>query len=374
MPESSDLQNLLQMAERAATDGDFLSAGKLLKDVVRIQETELGPLHPDLVSTLNNLAVVAERTGQLGEAEAFYRRAAAIASASLPADHPMVAESHQNLEAFCREHSITITRAATDEASTPAPAREPSAVAGGGTPTPGPTTHGDVSTPVQPPSADRPAPPSAATATPPQPQPPASDRSSGNLAYLAIGAVVLLTLVVLLTRSCSTRETPASTATAEPAAAVPATTAAPAPAPPPAAVTAPTEPPPQPKRAAENPSPAPSTRSTRSSGTLSLAAVQLCQTFSTTGDRWRCDPPAEPVSRGRLVLYTRIRSPRETVVVHRWYQGGTLRQAVKLTIQPNTSEGYRTYSRQNLDDAGNWRVEVANADGALLHEQRFTVR
>jgi len=62
------------------------------------------------------------------------------------------------------------------------------------------------------------------------------------------------------------------------------------------------------------------------------------------------------------------------VVVHRWYQGGTLRQAVKLTIQPNTSEGYRTYSRQNLDDAGNWRVEVANADGALLHEQRFTVR
>src|SRR5918994_2161745 len=111
MPEPPDIQELLQMSERAATDGDFLSAGKLLKDLVRIQETELGPLHPDLVSTLNNLAIVAERTGQLGEAETFYRRAAVIASASLPADHPMVAESHQNLEGFCREHGITITPA-----------------------------------------------------------------------------------------------------------------------------------------------------------------------------------------------------------------------------------------------------------------------
>jgi len=60
-------------------------------------------------------------------------------------------------------------------------------------------------------------------------------------------------------------------------------------------------------------------------------------------------------------------------VVHRWYQGNTLRQSVKLGIQGNPTEGYRTYSRQTVSD-GEWRVEVRSTDGALLHEQRFAVR
>jgi hypothetical protein len=76
---------------------------------------------------------------------------------------------------------------------------------------------------------------------------------------------------------------------------------------------------------------------------------------------------------GPLVLYTRIRSPRDTSVVHRWYRGDTLRQSKSLTIRANATEGFRTYSRQTVDN-GDWRVEVRSADGAVLHEQRFAVR
>jgi len=80
------------------------------------------------------------------------------------------------------------------------------------------------------------------------------------------------------------------------------------------------------------------------------------------------------VSPGLIVLYTRVRSPRDAVVVHRWYRGDALRQSVKLTIRANATEGYRTYSRQTVDGGADWRVEVSGANGDLLHERRFAVR
>ena len=44
--------------------------------------------------------------------------------------------------------------------------------------------------------------------------------------------------------------------------------------------------------------------------------------------------------------------------------------------QPNPGAGYRTYSRNTISSerVGNWRVELRSADGAVLHEERFTVR
>ena len=66
---SQNLRHLLDQAESAAAAGDFASADELLRNAARIQEEELGPLHPDLANTLNNLAVVAEKTGRSGEAE-----------------------------------------------------------------------------------------------------------------------------------------------------------------------------------------------------------------------------------------------------------------------------------------------------------------
>src|SRR5712671_8019853 len=102
MSDLRDAERMLEAAEQAAIGADLASADELLRGAARIQEAELGPLHPDLANTLNNLAIVAERTGRPSEAETLYRRAAAIAAAALPPGHPMVAESRQNLEDFCR--------------------------------------------------------------------------------------------------------------------------------------------------------------------------------------------------------------------------------------------------------------------------------
>ena len=69
MSELPDVQHILETAETAANAGDLAAADELLQRVARIQEAELGPLHPDLANTLNNLAIVAERTGRLDDAE-----------------------------------------------------------------------------------------------------------------------------------------------------------------------------------------------------------------------------------------------------------------------------------------------------------------
>src|SRR5262249_5732171 len=129
MTQQQDARHMLDRAERAVTAGDLASADELLTGAARIQEEELGPLHPDLANPLNNLAIVAEKAGRPDDAETFYRQAAAIAAASLPTDHPMVVESRQNLEGFCRERGlpidapvvITATRDTDPEAARVAP-------------------------------------------------------------------------------------------------------------------------------------------------------------------------------------------------------------------------------------------------------------
>ena len=322
MPELRDARHLLEMAEHAAIDGDFSSADELLRDAARLQEAEFGPLHPDLANTLNNLAIVAEKTGRPGDAERFYRRAAAIASASLPADHPIVAESRQNLEDFCREHGLPISEVTVMPTAAPSSA---------------------------------------------QPLPPAPRRSPRPFSSVAIAAMVLMTVAAVVWRPWS-RETPVE---------MPTTTQAREPARPVVVAPAPAEPAPPPaitQPASARPAIAPRRESEPSSGAVTLAAAELCRTFSASGARWRCDPPGDPVTPGPLVFYTRVRSSRDATIEHRWYRDDALRRAVSLTIRASASEGYRTYSRQTADDAGNWRVEVRSANGSLLHEERFVVR
>ncbi|HVH28089.1 MAG TPA: DUF2914 domain-containing protein [Vicinamibacterales bacterium] len=347
MTEPRDVRHLLEMADRAAIDGDFSSADQLLRDAARIQEAELGPLHPDLASTLTNLAIVAEKTGRLGDAETFYRRAAAVASASLPADDPVVAESRLNLEDFCRERGLPIGPAAI---MTP-PAQD---------------TVRRLDGPV-PEVAAGPAATVAAVQAASQPLT-APRRSSRPLVWAATGAIVLITVAFLVRGPWSSDEEPPTGDTAA---------SATEPAPPSPAIPAPIEQSPPPIVASGDDRKVVSDKpasSAPTSGGVSLTAAQLCKTFSTSGATWRCDPPGDTVAPGSIVFYTRVRSSRDAAVVHRWYREDMLQQAVKLPIRANPSEGYRTYSRQRVDGVGSWRVEVRSADGDLLHEQRFAVR
>ena len=327
MPEAIDARHMLDQAERAATAGDLASADELLRNAARIQEAELGPLHPDLANTLSNLGIVAEKTGRAGDAEAFYRRAAAIASASLPPDDPIVEGTRKNLEDFCRDRGVPI-------------------------------------------AVEIPRPPTPAVS---QPLPPARHNTLRLLAWVAIGIIVLAAGALLVRRASTSGETPTPIATE-----IPAREQATDRALPPAVKSTPidkAQPPEAAPRgssgrvvAGERPP------SARPAVAVSLATAQLCQALTTTGGNWRCDPAGTSVSRRPIVLYTRVKSPRNTSVVHRWYRGNALRQSGRLAVRANTNEGYRTYSRFNVDAAGDWRVEVRSLDGELLYQQRFAVQ
>ncbi len=93
--------SVIAAAEQAAATGDYVSAERLLREALQLQETGLGPHHPDLANTLNNLGVVCDLADKPDEAERCYRRAYAIAAGSLAPDHPFVATSRKNLEGFC---------------------------------------------------------------------------------------------------------------------------------------------------------------------------------------------------------------------------------------------------------------------------------
>ena len=80
MPETREPQPVIDAAEQAASAGDYASAEQLLREAALLQEASLGPLHPDLANTLNNLGVVCEITEKPADAEDCFRRACTIAS------------------------------------------------------------------------------------------------------------------------------------------------------------------------------------------------------------------------------------------------------------------------------------------------------
>ena len=330
MSQLPDARERLLAAERAATAGDLTTADELLKDAARIQEAELGPVHPDLASTLNNLAIVAEKTGRLGDAETFYRRAAAIAVESLPADDPAVQASRQNLEDFCRARHLPIDAPVL---TTLLPASDPQ------------------------PTASEPSPPPRTASHAP--------------AWIAIGGAVFVTGALLVAQPWSRgRPVPAASPshTAPPTAPVMADETATA------GATGPAERPTAMGESERDSATNDPHASGPSTAAISLTAAELCRTFSTSGGRWRCDPAGDSVAPGALVLYTRVRSRRGGAVEHRWYRGDMLRQTVRLSIRANLAQGYRTYSRQTVDRGTDWRVEVRSANGDVLHEQRFAVQ
>src|SRR5947209_3700181 len=101
MADTHELGSVAAAAEQAAAVGDYSSAERLLREALHLQETDLGPSHPDLANTLNNLGVVCDMADKPEEADECYRRAYAIAARALAPDHPFVTTSRKNFEDFC---------------------------------------------------------------------------------------------------------------------------------------------------------------------------------------------------------------------------------------------------------------------------------
>jgi hypothetical protein len=349
MPDAQELQSVLDAAERAASTGDYAAAERLLRDAASQQESTLGSRHPDLANTFNNLGIVCELTEKPDDAEAFFRKSYAIATASLEPDHPFVATSRKNLEDFCaargRPVDLPVPQQAVGKEPEPAPAI--------------------IVRPAEP------QPVSVRHSSPVAVAPPVSRQR-----LLAVGVGVLIGIVLLfawLRERGSAPDGPGSAVTESaptPASAQP--RAAP---PPPPAQAAPSSA----ARAASRPVSAPPSpprtpRPIRSAApSPDVVTAQLCTALSTAAS-WHCAGAGQTVAPGTLYFYTRLKSPTATTVQHRWYRDDRLRQSVELSVSPNTKDGYRTYSKTTVSGAGQWRVELRSRDGVVLQEQRFSVR
>ncbi len=349
MPSSCEPRSSIDAAEKAAAVGDYASAEGLLRDAARQQEADLGPLHPDLANTLNNLGIICEFINKPTDAERCYRQAYAIAAAVLEPDHPFAVTSKKNLTDFCQAHGLPVDspapRPAEPAPPTAAPVEQRSQVVD------------SVQSPVAPPPTESRSVPLEALPT----------LFSSRIPVLSLCGLIVIMLIGISPwlRSNAQPDSLPVGSTAPPENRTPAPDS--------------TEPVSPKAPAAISRGPASDVRAaatTESVTAPTLVSATVCKNLSRGDDVWRCDPPGSPADAGSLFFYTRLKSSTDTKVQHRWYRGDLLYRSVDVRVRVNQKNGYRAYSRYTIDskDAGNWRVELRSRDGILLHEERFVVR
>ncbi len=77
--------------------GRYAEAEPLLQRSLAILEKALGPEHPHVATSLNNLAGLYRAQGKYAEAEPLLKRSLAISEKALGPEHPDVATSLNNL-------------------------------------------------------------------------------------------------------------------------------------------------------------------------------------------------------------------------------------------------------------------------------------
>jgi tetratricopeptide (TPR) repeat protein len=89
--------SLNNVAILSFNQGRYAEAEPLFGRAVSIQERALGPLHPEVAASLNNLAYLFREQGKYTEAEPLFERSLAIREHALGPSHPLVANSLKNL-------------------------------------------------------------------------------------------------------------------------------------------------------------------------------------------------------------------------------------------------------------------------------------
>ena len=82
--------------------GQYAKAEPLYQQSLAIHRKSLGPDHPGVATSLNNLAMLYYSQGQYAKAEPLHQQALAIFLKTLPADHPNLATVMENF-ALCLE-------------------------------------------------------------------------------------------------------------------------------------------------------------------------------------------------------------------------------------------------------------------------------
>ena len=94
---TATLLNDLAEIYRAQSRTARLYAERLYKRALAVYELALGPDHPYVAASLNNLALLYDEQGRADEAEALYRRSLGVLEQALGPDDPQVAASLNNL-------------------------------------------------------------------------------------------------------------------------------------------------------------------------------------------------------------------------------------------------------------------------------------
>ena len=82
--------------------GEYDRAVVVAREALEVAEENVGPDHPDVAGSLNNLALLYQAQGDYAKAEPHYKRALAIREKALGPDHPLVATSLENLATVYR--------------------------------------------------------------------------------------------------------------------------------------------------------------------------------------------------------------------------------------------------------------------------------
>ncbi len=90
--------SMSNLAGLYGAQGKYSEAEPLFKRALAIREKALGPDHLDVAISLNDLAELYRSQGRYTEAEPLYKRSLPIYVKALEADHPVVAETVRKLE------------------------------------------------------------------------------------------------------------------------------------------------------------------------------------------------------------------------------------------------------------------------------------
>ncbi len=82
--------------------GKYERAVVVARKALEVAEKNVGPHHPDVATSLNNLGLLYDTQGQYAQAEPLYKRSLAIREKALGPDHPLVGASLNNLAALYR--------------------------------------------------------------------------------------------------------------------------------------------------------------------------------------------------------------------------------------------------------------------------------
>lgn len=100
---ATEWDSLKQESISRLRKGDYVRATVVAKKALQVAEQALGPDHPNVGLSLNNLAVLYRALGQYAQAEPLFKRALTIRENALGPGHPAVATILENLAGLYRK-------------------------------------------------------------------------------------------------------------------------------------------------------------------------------------------------------------------------------------------------------------------------------